>query len=72
MLDNVCGSLVALAVVAICGWLAGCQDPDRDVTYNPFVENHGSPTVGSRVEGIPNRAMDRLDRFDSRLENTLY
>jgi hypothetical protein len=64
--------LAALVAAAASVWVSGCQRPDRDPTYNPYVENRGRPTLGSRVEGIPNAMMEGLEGFDSRLENTLY
>ena len=38
----------------------------------PFVENRGDPTLGKQAEGIPDGLMERLEAFDSRMENRLY
>ncbi|MBN1346819.1 MAG: hypothetical protein JXQ73_29275 [Phycisphaerae bacterium] len=64
--------LLALATLILCLGPLGCRNPDNDVTYNPFVENRGRPTIGKRVEGVPNRMMERINQIDSRIENKLY
>ena len=65
-----------LVSTALAGFLwaglCGCHSGSREVTYNPFVENRGRPTLGKQVEGVPNGMMERIDRFDSRMENRLY
>ncbi len=60
-----------LLVLLVCG-VGACRSPARDVTYNPFVENRGRPTLSKQVEGIPDGLMERIEQFDSRMENRLY
>ena len=60
-----------LLVLMACG-VGACRSTSRDVTYNPFVENRGRPTLGKQVEGIPDGLMERIEQFDSRMENRLY
>ena len=64
--------LVLAALGGVWAGLCGCHNGGREVTYNPFIENKGRPTLGKQVEGIPNGMMDRINRFDSRIENRLY
>jgi hypothetical protein len=64
-----CGFRSVLLIAGVSACLAGCRSPSADVTYNPFFQGNN---LGERVESVPDRMMERLEQFDSRMENILY
>jgi hypothetical protein len=61
--------LIGLGIIAG----GGCTCGARDITYSPYRENRGHPTLGKQAEAlIPDGFMERLDCLDSRIENTVY
>lgn len=52
---------------------AGCAGSISEITYSPYRENRGHPTLGKQAEAlIPDGFMERLEQLDSRVENVVY
>lgn len=65
-------SLASLVLTVALMGMSGCSCSRQDLTYIPFDENHGEPTLGKQVESVPDGMGERMDRFDRRLEAWLY
>ncbi len=66
-------SLATAVLTAALFWTAGCSFGRPDLTYIPFDENHGNPTIGKQAESaIPDAMGERLERLDRRLEAWIY
>ena len=68
---TVVAALVLPALLAMIG-LSGCAVTRSDATYNPYAPNGPDGSIFDKAEEFMDAPFDRIDKFDSRFERTVY
>ncbi len=63
--------LLTMLVISVTAPLSACSTRN-DPGYNPYARPGGAASWLHRADALIDQAAERLDNFDSRMENALY